>query len=118
MSIEGQYVELQAAVADVGQVFLGMDIGSETFREFTCREIETLATMLDAAACFDATDAIRAWHAEGDDEGDLHYGVCPECGSRDLTWFSGRPWVHVALNGENSGECSKCKEPFSIGGDY
>ena len=73
MTIWAQYVELHEAVEKVADIFDGMDIGYETFSEFTCDEITTIAQMLLVAGRQDTANQIIRWHAEGDDIGDDHY---------------------------------------------
>lgn len=73
MSIFEQYVELHTAVEKVADIFDGMDIGYETFSDFTCDEIEAIWAMLDSADRKETANRILDWHADGDDEGDAHY---------------------------------------------
>ena len=39
---------------------------------------------------------------------------CPTCNSDNLEWYSGKPGVHIHLNGLDSGRCINCGEAFVI----
>lgn len=42
---------------------------------FTCDETDAIYDLFCAAGREDEGDLFREYHAEGDDEGDLHYGL-------------------------------------------
>lgn len=71
-AIEGQYVELVAAVDTMADALERIDTG-DVFGALTCDEVEAIAGVLRAGGRDAAAEFIVAEHAESDDEGDAHY---------------------------------------------
>ena len=67
----------QTAVGQIADVLAG---AHEAMAHFTCTEIDTIADALRACGFEADADTIVAAHAEGDEEGDDHYGEpCDNC---------------------------------------
>lgn len=67
---------LQAAVDTLADVFRGGYLADDVGSSFTCTEAEALATVLRIGGHDAVADAWIAGHAEGDDQGDLHFLWC------------------------------------------
>lgn len=62
-----------ALVAIAGEKLVETTEHRELWGMFTCREVEALANVFRRFGLTDDADKIVAAHAEGDEEGDLHY---------------------------------------------
>ena len=67
--------QLTDALYTLAAAMDGFDIGSDVFQQLTCSEVNALAEPLRLVGRGCVADRVIAWHAEGDDEDDEHYGV-------------------------------------------
>lgn len=72
MSIEAQHLQILDLVDDMSAALSQIDV-SNPFTAFSCREVETICAVMEAAGNTNQAQAVRIMHAKEDDEGDEHH---------------------------------------------